>query len=216
MKRVFLLLPIIALLALGCGQEPDTPEKAIAEIKQAIENYDYDRFYMRVDKKSLLDAAYDDASVELALQASIFKARYPDDPFFQNDPEFIVNYNDLNRADHMTFINAVVDKCFERELAAPTNFGDNVIDATAAELRNYYTTSRSILRTLGSDDKKAFVRVNATFESLYAGGLHQLPLELEFEMQGDRWRLTKIKNVGETLDTLVDIAEKLWPQPLNH
>lgn len=214
MKKCLLLL-MLALLISGCGEEPDTPEKALADIKQAIEQCDYDKFAARVDLKTLLEKAYDDSTMELSLRASEFRRRYPDDPFFQNDPDFIMTYIDLNRAEHMQFINAVVDKCFDLKAVPPPKFEDDVVGGTAAELRHYYATTDSTVRNVMSNETKAIVQLNVTFESLYAEGSYTLPLELEFEKSQELWRLTAIKNVDEIIKTLVDIAEKLWPDQLN-
>ena len=208
-----LMLSIIFSMA-GCERE-DTPEAALEDIKQAIEQCNDEKFSERADVRRLLDVAYDDASLELASRVREFGAAYPDDPFFKNTAEDIILYNELNRDEHMKFINAVVDECFDRTLTPPANFNDDTIKGTAAELRHYFATAQSTVKDVKINGLRAEIRIEATVESLYAGGSHVLPLVLEFEKAEERWRLKEIKNVGEIITPLVDIAEILWPDQFN-
>ena len=197
-------------MLVGCARE-DTPEAALEDIKQAIERCDEEKFSARVDVRSLLNVAYDDASLELALKVKEFGAAYPDDPFFKNTAEDIVLYNELHREEHMKFINAVVEECFDRTLMPPANFNDDMIKATAAELRHYYATAQSTVKDVKIDGLRAELRIDAKVESLYAGKNFTLPITLGFEKTNENWRLVEIKNVGELITPLVDIAEILWP-----
>ena len=204
------------LLTAGCDRE-DTPEIALDEIKQAIERCDDEKFSERVDVRRLLDVAYDDANLELATKAREFGAAYPDDPFFKNTAEEIVLYNELHRDEHMKFINAVVDECFDRTLTPPANFDDDTIKGVAAELRHYFATARSTVKqvTVSDDGLRAEISLDANVDSMYTGKNYTLPLKLAFEKSDDKWRLIEIKNVGELITPLVDTAEILWPDQFN-
>lgn len=215
MKKVLPLIILSLLLLVGCGKEEDTPELALEEIKQAIETCDQEKFAARVDEKFLLEHAYDDAATELVLRAREFRALYPNDPFFRNDPEFIMTYIDLNRAEHMKFVEAVVEECFNRTLQPPAELEKDTISGTASELRYYYATANSVPKKILADEHRASARFDVSFESLYAKKKVVLPLELELEKEGERWRLKRIKNVGEMIDPLVEIAEILWPDQFN-
>ena len=63
MKKFLLPLALTILMLVGCARE-DTPEAALEDIKQAIEQCDEEKFSARVDVRSLLSVAYDDASLE--------------------------------------------------------------------------------------------------------------------------------------------------------
>lgn len=204
---------LIAMMMIGCARDEDTPEAALEEIKQSIEQCNDEKFSERVDVRRLLDVAYDDASLELASRVREFGTAYPDDPFFRNSAEDIVLYNELHRDEHMKFVNDVVEECFDRTLVPPANFDDDTIKATAAELRHYYATAQSTVKDVKIDDDglRAELRLEAKIESLYAGGSHTLPIALRFEKSEERWVLKEIKNVGELIMPLVDIAEILWP-----
>lgn len=210
MRKIFLSITLIAMMMIGCARE-DTPEAALDEIKTSIERCDYDQFETRADVRRLLNVAYDDATVELADRVREFGTAYPDDPFFRNSAEDIILYNELHRDEHMKFVNDVVEECFDRTLVPPAAFDDDTVKATAAELRHYYATAQSTVKDIKIDGLRAEVRLEAKVESLYAGGSHTLPITLELERDGERWKLIAIKNVGELMTPLVDIAEILWP-----
>lgn len=212
MGKLFLPIVLIAMVMIGCAQE-DTPEAALEDIKASIERCDYEQFESRADVRRLLNAAYDDANGELAFRVSDLRTAYPDDPFFRNSSEEIILYNELHRDEHMKFVDAAVEECFDRTLVPPADFDDDTIKATAAELRHYYATAQSTVKDVkvDADGIRAEIRLETKVESLYAGGSHTLPLVLMFEKAEDRWRLIEIKNVGELIMPLVDIAEVLWP-----
>lgn len=211
MRKLFLPIALMALVLVGCARE-DTPEAALEDIKASIEQCNYDQFESRADVRRLLNAAYDDANGELAFRVSDLRTAYPDDPFFRNSSEEIILYNELHRDEHMKFVDAAVEECFDRTLVPPAAFDDDTIKATAAELRHYYATAQSTVKDIkvDADGLRAEIRLEAKVESLYAGGSHTLPIALTFEKAEERWRLVEIKNVGELIMPLVDIAEVLW------
>ena len=214
MRKLFLSIALMAMVMIGCARE-DTPDAALEEIKASIEQCNYEQFESRADVRRLLNAAYDDANGELAFRVSDLRTAYPDDPFFRNSSEDIILYNELHRDEHMKFIDAAVEECFDRTLVQPAQFNDDTIKATAAELRHYYVTAQSTVKDVKINGLRAEIRIEATVESLYAGGSHVLPLVLEFEKAEERWRLKEIKNVGEIISPLVDIAEILWSDQFN-
>ena len=218
MKKIILPLAMLMLMMMavsGCGKQEETPEDALNEIKAAIDRYDYEKFSARVDVRSLLDNAYDDATLELASRVNDFSAAYPDDPFFRNRGEDIVLYNEFNRDEHMKFVREVVTDCFDRQLTAPEKFSEDTIVGTAAELRHYYSTASSTVESSTVVQNRATLRLNVKFESRYAGGTYSLPLRLEFEKDGEHWKLMRVSNVEEMIMPLVDIAEILWPDQFN-
>ena len=218
MRKIILpLMLMIVLLMAGCGQEEpkETPELALEEIKAALEQYDHEKFSARVDVNSLLNMAYDDATLELAGRVEDFGAVYRDDPFFRNRAEDIIMYNELHRDEHMKFIREIVSKCFDRQLVSSNAFDEDTIASVAAELRHYYSTARSTVESSTIDQNRATLRLNVVFESLYAGGEYSMPLELTFEKESERWILKRVSNVGEIIVPLVDIAEILWPDQFN-
>ena len=215
MRKIIVPLTLVLMLTvLGCARE-ETPEDALNEIKEAIEQYDYEKFSARVDVRTLLDSAYDDSTLALADRVKDFGAAYPDDPFFRNRADDIILYNELNRDEHMKFVREVVSLCFERQLTAPNNFSDDTIAGTAAELRNYYSTASSTVESVTIKELRAEVRLNVTVESKYAGGKYNLPLALEFDKDGERWILKRVSDINEIIVPLVDIAEILWPDQFN-
>ena len=208
-KIIVPLIMILMLMIIGCARE-ETPEDALNEIKAALDRYDYEKFSARVEVRTLLDSAYDDATFELANRVKDFGAAYPDDPFFRNRGDDIVLYNELNRDEHMKFVREVVSLCFDQQLTAPHDFADDAIAGTASELRHYYSTAQSTIESVNVNDLRADIKLNVHFQSLYTQKEYDLPLELEFENVEERWRLKKIKNVGALISPFVDIAEVLW------
>lgn len=210
MRKIILPLTFIFLLTVfGCAKE-DSPEDALQDIKTAIAQCDYEKFSARVDVKKLIDSAYEDSSSELAMRAQEFGSAYPDDPFFRNSSKDILLYNELHHETHMKFIRDVVAACFDRKLIAPNNFADDTIAGTASELRNYYLTAQSTVDNIATNEFRAELKLNVHFQSLYVKREYELPLVLVFEKDEERWRLKKIKNVGEIISPLLDIAETLW------
>ena len=90
---------MIAALALGitggCGKDDDTPEDALRDIQTAIANQDRTLIESRVNVDKFLNTTYSDITTQIANNVKKLHENYPNDPYFCNSPQFILQYNEI-------------------------------------------------------------------------------------------------------------------------
>ncbi|MBR5913033.1 MAG: hypothetical protein IKZ58_01535 [Selenomonadaceae bacterium] len=209
--RFFLTTILIFMTAFltSCGIS-DSPEDALQEIQESLNKRDFEKFSARVDTEKLFAQIYEDATIELAKKCDEFGKKYPKDPYFQHDGEFIKNYNAEHRELHLDFARKSMVAYFEN-LPAPDKPQDNPYAYVAHEFTKIYFVSTAEVEDVKINGNSATVTVNINGDrSLLGIFVGFLNFELGFEKIDGKWILTKIENIEELTPTIVDKAELIW------
>lgn len=202
-----LILMTIVLTSCGVG---DSPEKALEEIQEALNTKDADKFSARVDTEKLFAQIYDDATIELAKNCGEYGKKYPKDPYFQHDGEFIKNYNAEHRDLHLNFARQSYDAYFAN-IPEPKEPHDNPYAYVAHEFFEIHKVSNATVENVEVKENTATVTVKVEGDGSLRGifvGL--LTFKLGFEKVDGKWILTRIENIDELTPTMVDKAELVW------
>ena len=210
MKNFFVTICAATMLLTGCGQS-DSPEAALNEISIALAERDAAKLSERVDLDEFFSATYDAATVELAARYDDYKARYPDDPYFQFSAEFITNYNAEHKALHMKFLDGVQSAYFAK-IPAPVKPEDNPTAYVANEFDLIRQAADVTIKDTRLDDDRATVILDVRGDNSLRGQfIGQLTFELAFRRDADnRWHFEAIENLDALTPTLVDKAELVW------
>ena len=203
------ILILMTILFASCGVG-DSPEQALEEIQKALNTKDVEKFSARVDSEKLFAQIYDDATIELAKNCDVYGKKYPKDPYFQKDGEFIKKYNAEHRDLHLDFARKSHDAYFAN-LPAPKEPHDNPYAYVAHEFFEIHKVSNGTVENVEVKDNTATVTVkvegDGSLRGLFVG---LLTFKLGFEKVGGKWMLTKIENIDELTPTMVDKAELVW------
>ena len=203
------ILILLTFLMTSCGID-DSPEVALNEIQTAINDRDFEKFSARVDTEKLFAQIYEDATIELAKNCDAFKQKYPKDPYFQRDGNFITEYNATHRDLHLNFARESM-KAYFAKLPEPDEPRDNPYAYVAHEFDKLRLVSTATLEDVNIDGNSATVTVKVEGDgSLRGMFIGVLTFKLGFEKIDDKWTLTKIENIDELTPTLVDKAELIW------
>lgn len=203
------ILILLTTIFTSCGVG-DTPENAMEEIQDALNNRDFDKFSARVDTEKLYAQIYDDATIELAKNCDTFGQKYPKDPYFQHGGDFLKKYNDEHRELHLDFARKSMAAYFAN-LPEPNEPHDNPYAYVAHEFTKIHLVSTATVENVTVNGNSATVTVNVQGDGSLRGifvGL--LNFKLGFEKIGGKWKLTKIENIDELAPTFVDKAELIW------
>lgn len=212
MKKFFVLLILsVAIFLTACGHEPDSPAAALDEIKIALAERDANKLSERVNLNEFFSATYDATTVELAKHYDEYKAKYPDDPYFQHDAEFLTNYNAEHKARHLKFLDGVRDAYFAK-IPAPATPEENPTAYVANEFEMIRQASVVTVKETRLADDRATVVLDVHGDSSLRGRfIGQLKFELAFRRDDkERWHFVGIENLDELTPTLVDKAELVW------
>lgn len=211
MKKFFLPLIILAVIFFGgCGQE-DSPEAALNEIKIALAERDATKLAARADLDEFFSETYDVTTVELAKLYDEYKAKYPDDPYFQHSAEFLTAYNTEHKDLHLEFLRGVKNSFFAK-IPEPENPEDNPTAYVANEFEKIRAATNATIKETRIDDDKATVILDVTGDNSLRGRfIGSLTFELKFNRdEKNRWHFVSIENLDELMPTLVDKAELVW------
>ena len=176
----------------------------LKEILSAINARDAEKFYARVDLKTLMDIGYDEATDVLAKNCAKFHELYPHDLFFKFGSTILRLYNEKFRGVHLGLISKIIAAYFDGSFKDAKTF--------AAELNNLLQALRAEFGEEKISGDKATLAVKMIGDnSSYGKMIGVLNFVLEFDRRGDSWRLHKIKNVEELVPPILDIAERYWP-----
>lgn len=211
MIKFFAPLILSAVIFLtGCGQE-DTPEAALSDIRLALAERDSTKLAARADLNKFFAETYDATTAELAKRYDAYKAKYPDDPYFQHSAEFLTAYNAEHKTRHLKFIDGVAAAYFAK-IPAP----DIPQDDPAAYVANEFELLRqaadvTVTETRTEGDRATVVLDVNGDNSLRGQFIGRLTFELAFRRdEQNRWHFAAIENLDELTPTLVDKAELVW------
>ena len=201
---------MMTILIAGCGND-DTPEKALADIQNALSNKNYNELSERVDLEEFFGKVYDDSTVELAKNYDEYKQKYPEDPYFQHDKDFLLKYNVDYREMHLKFLRDVQEAYFKK-IPAPDKPEDNPYAYVADEFEKVRWATVATIKNISVDKNKAVITVEMKGdESIRGQFIGTLDFEISFDKDdNNKWRVDKIENLDELMPVLVDKAEKVW------
>ena len=210
MKKFYTtILILLTIFFAGCGND-DSPEVAIKEIADALDERDLKKLSARVDTEKLFAQVYDDETIILAKDCEVYGKKYPKDPYFQHDGEFIKRYNVEHRNLHLDFVRKVQAAYFER-IPAPDEPTQNPYAYVANEFEKIREASTATIKSVKVKDKVATATVEVKGDSTLLGYfIGRLTFKFGFEKVDDKWILTKIENLDELTPPLVDKAELVW------
>lgn len=211
LKKIFATVLIMAAVMVGgCGAE-DSPETALNEMQNALAERDLAKLSKRVDVSRLFAQIYDDTTLELAANYEYYKEKYPDDPYFQHDAEFLKTYNEQFKALHLKFADDVKAAYFAK-LPEPSTPEENPYAYIANEFEKVRRSVNAEIQNVTIDNDTAEMTLNLKGDSTLRG---QFVGDLTFKFgftkdDDDKWHLTKIENLDELTPPLVDKAEIVW------
>ena len=211
MKKFLVPLILSAVIFFsGCGQE-DTPEAALNEIKIALAERDSKKLSERVDLDKFFSATYDTTTVALAAHYDEYRAKYPDDPYFQHSEEFLTKYNAEHKDLHLKFLDGVKNSFFAK-MPEPATPEENPAAYVANEFEKIRQATDVTIKETRIDDDRATVVLDVEGDSTLRGQfIGQLTFELAFHRdEKNRWHFDAIENLEELTPALVDKAELVW------
>lgn len=194
----------------GCGQN-DTPEAALNEIKIALAERNSEKLSERVDLNKFFSVTYDVTTIELAKKYDEYRAKYPEDPYFQHSAEFLTAYNAEHKNLHLKFLEDVKESFFAK-MPEPLTPEENPTAYVANEFEKIRQSTDATIKDVHIEDDKATVVLNLQGDNSLRGQLiGQLTFELAFYRdEKNRWHFDEIKNIDELTPMLVDKAELVW------
>ena len=210
MKIFYATIFIFCAIFLTSCSLSDSPKLAFEEIQDALNKRDYQKFSERVDTEKLFAQIYDDATIELAKNCEVYGKKYPKDPYFQHDGDFIKNYNAEHRDLHLDFAKKSLDAYFAN-FPAPEEPKDNPHAYVANEFEKLHLVSTAEIGGEKIDGDSATLTVNVKGDSSLRGVfVGTIDFKLGFQNVNGKWKLTSIENVEELTPTFVDKAELIW------
>ena len=208
----------LVLCLTGCSSAPKaakdviSPEAAVKELQQAVTNRDWDRVSSYFDVEFFLADTYDNSAWEMSVVISQLHDRYPDDPFFWHDTEFMQQYALDHRDISLLFINRILGFYFSK--AAPAaNYDDNPESWLSGELAKIHSACSAEIQDIHmSDAHHAEVALSIKGDGSPYGNLADgITLKLAMEKQTDgTWKFTRITNIRELIFPVADKAEMFW------
>ena len=194
----------------GCGTE-DSPENAFSEIKNALEQKNFEKLSERTDLEKFFSQTYDDVTIELVRSCDEFGKKYPEDPYFQHGADFLKEYNAEHKNLHLKFSREVVKAYFEK-IPEPETPEENPHAYVANEFEKIRLASTATVKDMKIDGNKALLTVEVTGDSSLRGQfIGSLIFKISFDKdEKNKWHLNKIENLDELTPILVDKAEKVW------
>lgn len=201
---------LILIFCTGCGID-DKPEDALTEIQSALKEKNFEKLSERADLKNFFAKTYDDTTVELVKNCTEYGEKYPEDPYFQHDAEFLKKYNADYREMHLKFLQDVQEAYFKR-IPAPDKPEDDPYAYVADEFEKVRISSTATVKNTVINGDKAIMTVEIKGDSSIRGQfIGTMDFEISFDKdENDKWRLDKIENLDDLMPTLVDKAEKVW------
>ena len=207
---VIFVLSVNLILFAGCGSD-DSPELALSEMKIALTERNFEKLSQRIDLEKFFAQTYDDVTVELVKNCAEYGKKYPEDPYFQHDADFLQKYNSDHRELHLNFLRGVKDAYFKK-LPEPETPELNPHAYIANEFEKILQASTATVTETKIIDNHATLTVEMQGDNSIRGSfIGKLIFKLGFE-KNDKgsWQLTKIENLDELTPPLVDKAEQIW------
>lgn len=214
-KKILLSMIVLAVIffagSLILDQNDDSFERVRADIETALDNRDAKKLAERVDLEKFFGDVYDDATVELAKNYDDYKQKYPEDPYFQHDKDFLLKYNADCREIHLKFLRDVQEAYF-KNIPAPDKPEDNPPAYVADEFEKTRKAAIVNRKNIVVNGDKVMMTFEVKGDDSVRGQLiGTLNFKISFTRnEDDTWRVVKIENLDELMPTLVDKAEKVW------
>ena len=205
-----LILSVTLIFTVGCGKD-DSPEIALSEMQKALTERNFEELSKRIDLEKFFAQTYDDVTVELVKNCAEYGKKYPEDPYFQHDAEFLQKYNIDHRELHLKFLRGVQDAYFKK-LPEPETPELNPHAYIANEFEKILQASTAKVTETKITDNHATMTVEMQGDSSIRGNfIGKLIFKLGFEKDDKgTWQLIKIENLEELTPLLVDKAEQVW------
>lgn len=210
MRKFFALMILSTIIFFtACGND-DSPENALEEIKIALAEKNLTKLSERVNMDEFFSATYDAATVELAKNYDVYKAKYPDDPYFQHSAEFLTNYNAKHKDLHLKFLDGVKAAYFAK-IPAPENPQDNPAAYVANEFELIRQATNVTIKEIHVKDNRASVLLEISGDNSLRGQfIGQMTFKLAFHREKKIWHFDAIENLDELTPNLVGKAEIIW------
>ncbi len=207
-SAVALLFVIIFFTA--CSGE-DSPEKALTEMQYSFEEKNFQQLLIRADLEKFFAQTYDDVTVELVKNCAEYGKKYPEDPYFQHDAEFLRKYNSEHRELHLKFLQDTAKAYFEK-LPEPETPEKNPHAYVANEFEKIRLSSNAVIKDIQTDGNKSVMTIEMRGDGSIRGQfIGSLTFKISFSRdEKNFWRLNKIENLDELTPILVDKAEMIW------
>ena len=213
MKQIFIAILFFSttlILFAGCGKE-DSPEFALSEMRTALTERNFEKLSERIDADKFFAKTYDEVTEELLKKYSDYGKKYPEDPYFQHDENFLKKYNSEHRELHLKFLDGVKDAYFAK-IPEPENPEDNPHAYVANEFEKILQSSAAVVKETKIEGNHAILTVEMRGDDSIRGKfIGSLIFKLGFEKnENDIWKFVGIENLEEIVPTLVDKAEVIW------
>jgi len=209
-KLLSTMLIFFALTLAGCGRE-DSAENALTEMQLALSERNSEKLAERIDLEKFFAETYDDVTLELAEHCEEYGQKYPTDPYFQHDADFLQKYNAEHRELHLNFLRDVKNAYFAK-LPEPSTPEENPHAYVANEFEKILQASTAEVKNTKVEGNHATLTVEMRGDSSIRGKfIGNLTFKLAFDKDtNDKWRFTGIENLDELVPPLVDKAEMIW------
>lgn len=209
MKKLFAILLIFtAVIFAACSKEEDTPTDALTEIETALAERNFNQLSSRVDLEKFFAQAYKDGTVELSKNYDYYKEKYPKEPYFQHDAQFVEPYNAEFEAENLKFAEDVA-KAFFAKVPEPDTVKENPEAYVANEFEKIRRAVSAEIKSVTIDKDSAEMILNLNGDSTLIGQfVSDFDLKLAFvKDENNKWQLTKIINLDVLTPLIVDKAE---------
>ena len=204
------LIFTLTIFFAGCGED-DSPEKSFSEIQSAFEQKNFEKLCERANLENFFTQTYDAITVDLAKDYETYRKKYPDDPYFQHDADFLTEYNTKHKDLHLKFLLGVQEAYFNK-LPEPPAPEENPHAYVANEFEKIRQSTKAVVKETKIDGNRALMTVEIQGDSSIRGQfIGTLTFQLSFNKdEKNHWNFDKIENLDELTPTLVDKAEMVW------
>lgn len=215
---VFFSMLFFFICLTGCSSAPQastegsSPEAAVKELQQAVIERDLSRISSCTDMEAFLADTYDNSAREMSSVIGELHQRYPDDPFFWHDTEFMQQYAKDHRDISLMFINKILGYYFSNTVPAAT-YDENPESWLSGELKKLHDACKAEIQDIHrADASHAEVALYLKGDGSPYGALTDgIVLKLSMEQQKDgTWKFIRIANIRELIFPVADKAEMFW------
>ena len=205
-----LLIAVFGAVALAFERE-QTPEYALEQIAQGIEDRDYAAVARYADIPAMVSASYDESTAILCQDIEKLSRMYPQDWFFRHDTAFMTQYIADRRQDDVVFIERAIELYLDPSIT-PISRSDGearwIADETTKFLQEY--DAQVVKVETEGQEAVATIAIKG-HDSAYGRLAPQLTLKVALEEQVDgRWKAVRVSNVKEMFYPVVDGIENYW------
>ena len=214
-QKILGVLFALVLVAVGgvayAKSAERTPEYAIEQIAQAIQNKDTETLQRYVDTEAFATATYDEGTAIPARDIENLHALYPADWFFRHDTAFMKGYIAGRRDADLALIGRTLDFYLQPK-ETPVTRTDGEAHWLANETRKFEDHYTAKLTGVEQQGTTAIATIEiAGDDSDYGRLVPQLTVKAELVQQDDgHYMLTRITNGEEIFYPIVKGVEDYW------